>query len=853
MPPQWSVVTSLLLLCVSCTLDPAQPEAPRQPSALELRLSDTLRELRTAYDSLHLWDALDRAQRLRVQVEATPDSLSKSLRAEVYQRLALLYYHHAHHEDSIQYYASAAAPLVSEQAPPLIRARQLLCDAYVKYTEWEWLEMDMTAALGKLVLEDASLSLHPLYAELLVAQGYARRKYADTNLSGEERKNVSQQSEVLYREAMELLGGLHSPHYFRAQERLMDYYMRLPDKDSVIAATIAQLATSPWARSVVPTMADRLAVFWHDQRDRPDSVLYYADRLLRADDPFDQIYRREAYFASGKVLIRRRDFAGALQANVRDAANVGCRPDYTRPDTGMTYAQQFHCPYYAISEAEILIARYRHLRDEADLRRAYALTQRVTRDYAATFPTYRQNGILGKLYELGINLLNVALETTAQVAIFEPTPAHLSEVLGVMELGKSFLLARDLYAARQSAQHRELANLQKQVTSLKHRYSQRFDPRPAELRQFREADRSYQRLLGLPRFEASSGSVGQMPSTRVVLADVQRRLHPREALLEMVDVPGGTLLLYVDVDTALLATVDPGVARRADTLLRLITDNADQDTIAEVGAAIYEALFGPLADLLRARTDLLIAPSASFQHLPFGSLVAATRSPATGSTRQYLMDDYVIRYLPSWRVEDFFRHQRDTFQTQHMACGIWTHPDLSPYFGRVSDYVVDYSSGSSRHFIGSSIAAGQLVGEAGEYDIIHLSVHARGNRERFQDNYLYLSETDSISTVDLLNNTLDARLVVLAACSTAQGYTFQGEGTFSLARSFHLAGVPDVICTRYDVPAAATAVLLHRFYEYLFAGEEPARALTYAQRDCRLGKLGKRYVPSFYWSGFFIG
>ena len=127
---------------------------------------------------------------------------------------------------------------------------------------------------------------------------------------------------------------------------------------------------------------------------------------------------------------------------------------------------------------------------------------------------------------------------------------------------------------------------------------------------------------------------------------------------------------------------------------------------------------------------------------------------------------------------------------------------------------------------------------AANADILHLSVHARGNPARLHDNYLYFSPTDSLNGLMIGRYSLDARLVVLAACSTARGYANPGEGTFSLQRSFHVAGVPDVVSSVYDIPAGATSVLLEEFYRALHSGASPGEALQFARGAHALWQLG---------------
>ncbi|HTQ79956.1 MAG TPA: CHAT domain-containing protein, partial [Thermoanaerobaculia bacterium] len=73
------------------------------------------------------------------------------------------------------------------------------------------------------------------------------------------------------------------------------------------------------------------------------------------------------------------------------------------------------------------------------------------------------------------------------------------------------------------------------------------------------------------------------------------------------------------------------------------------------------------------------------------------------------------------------------------------------------------------------------------------------------------------------------RLVVLAACGTADGQVSNTEGIESLARPFLAAGAPAVIASLWDVSDQGTAAFFDRFYHYLREGLAPVVALQATQ------------------------
>src|SRR5205823_3209168 len=75
-----------------------------------------------------------------------------------------------------------------------------------------------------------------------------------------------------------------------------------------------------------------------------------------------------------------------------------------------------------------------------------------------------------------------------------------------------------------------------------------------------------------------------------------------------------------------------------------------------------------------------------------------------------------------------------------------------------------------------------------------------------------------------------ARLTVVSACETAVAeIAHLPDEAFSLSTAFLAAGSAGAVATLWSIDDAATALLMTRFYEELFDGGHPARALRRAQ------------------------
>ena len=74
------------------------------------------------------------------------------------------------------------------------------------------------------------------------------------------------------------------------------------------------------------------------------------------------------------------------------------------------------------------------------------------------------------------------------------------------------------------------------------------------------------------------------------------------------------------------------------------------------------------------------------------------------------------------------------------------------------------------------------------------------------------SSQSKLTAKEIIKLKLQANLVVLSACNTAQG-KITGDGVIGLARSFILAGAPSVIVSLWYVPDAETSQLMVDFYK----------------------------------------
>ena len=94
------------------------------------------------------------------------------------------------------------------------------------------------------------------------------------------------------------------------------------------------------------------------------------------------------------------------------------------------------------------------------------------------------------------------------------------------------------------------------------------------------------------------------------------------------------------------------------------------------------------------------------------------------------------------------------------------------------------------------------------------------------------------------------KLVVLSACDTGLGDVKENE-VYGLLKGFKNAGAGTILLTLNEVSDTVTSLLMKRFYDNIFRGDNPRRALENAQRYIRLHGNGHFNHPK-YWASFFL-
>jgi CHAT domain-containing protein len=263
-------------------------------------------------------------------------------------------------------------------------------------------------------------------------------------------------------------------------------------------------------------------------------------------------------------------------------------------------------------------------------------------------------------------------------------------------------------------------------------------------------------------------------------------------------------------------------------------------------SALYDALISPWIDDVPADAVLVIVPDAILNALPFGALfdrtsgahllarnpvvVSASLRPAVDGDRPVL--DGTARALV---VADPGAEEGT--------------PGVTLPHARAEAVMV------ARHFTSVQVlqdddaTRAAVIENLPQASVLHFATHGISNRLVPRQSRLLLARGESLMAAEIEQVAArDVRLVVLAACRSADTDMPWSESAMPLVTAWLVAGAAEVVASLWDVDDAASAEIMTSFYGALAAGVSPARALRTAQLQYL--KTRGADVPARLWSGF---
>jgi CHAT domain-containing protein len=441
----------------------------------------------------------------------------------------------------------------------------------------------------------------------------------------------------------------------------------------------------------------------------------------------------------------------------------------------------------------------------------------------------------------------------------------------VAERARSRALADLLAESRARISEPRLAALRDQetafggrFTAVQKRVAQTSDPaaRAEALRELQDLEHEYERLV--VRIRRDNPAYAALAHPRALPAsELSAMLAPDEALIEFLLTDTQGFAWVVRRNTVRGYRV-PG-RKALDTQVRLlgaVLAARDDGATRQLGAQLYTSLLGPAESALTGARRLILVPDGPLQRLPFALLRSRDR---------WLVETHILTLAPSGTILHFLRQPRPVHAREPLLA--LAVPDVEPGRAAIFDGRAR-SLGSLRHAADEVRSARRLLNadadsvrtgsaatehvlkspEAARYRILHFAAHAIADEVVPRRSAVVLApggQDDGLLQVsEIANLSLDADLVVLAACRSHVGRLVRGEGLLSLSRAFMHGGARAVVATTWTVTDRDTAWLMRRFYTGLRDGLAPDEALQRAQRQA-LASWGAQSAPGM-WAAFVV-
>jgi CHAT domain-containing protein len=339
---------------------------------------------------------------------------------------------------------------------------------------------------------------------------------------------------------------------------------------------------------------------------------------------------------------------------------------------------------------------------------------------------------------------------------------------------------------------------------------------------------------------------------RDLLESIERRhaappVETGAILIEYSTLPTRLIIFVVgdgNVRTVQERIARPVLADLVDRLGRSIVAGDDAE-FRRIASTLYDRLVAPVAAELPPGRPLVFIPDGVVDAVPFAALL--------DPQDRYLIERHAVTVAPSAAV-----FHRLAALRAHLPGGEGLLLIAGPPVGEGS---VDALTAAQREVDAITAIYGPetvLAPKSSDYAalatrasvarVIHFVGHVGPGQTRRSAAILAsrlegdagLLDVREIASMDLGR----ARIVVLAACSSARGENLPREGSISVARAFLAAGVPSVVATLWPIDDAAAAEFFPRLHQQLAAGLSPAEALRETQLDC----LRHGVVPLSMWA-----
>ena len=380
------------------------------------------------------------------------------------------------------------------------------------------------------------------------------------------------------------------------------------------------------------------------------------------------------------------------------------------------------------------------------------------------------------------------------------------------------------------------------------------------------------------------------PATTGVVERARAALDSHTALLSFDLGDSVSWLWALDRDGLALYALPPRheIESQIQAATRAIREGSSE--AGPAGARLYDTLFGPLASRFRHRTRWLLALDEGLFDVPVAALPVSTRPRPV-----YVAERHTTVVVPgaNYWLESTARQTAGPPSPLFLGVGDPIYNEADPRLPHRRENSRTVWLSPLRLFAASRPdAAGlvlpRLVASGAELDdcarawdgestllrgagatrrnlaqqmrrnpaVVHLATHVLESPERPAVGLIALSltdreETELLTPFEIAHWRIDAGLVVLSGCYSAQGAALPGTGLMGLTRAWLTAGARAVVSSRWPTPDE-DGPLFKALYRNLRTEHraDPGQALRIAQLE--MIRSGGGHAQPRYWGAYYV-
>ena len=283
------------------------------------------------------------------------------------------------------------------------------------------------------------------------------------------------------------------------------------------------------------------------------------------------------------------------------------------------------------------------------------------------------------------------------------------------------------------------------------------------------------------------------------------------------------------------------VAMKVDALRKSLESDGNAAFDEVTAQELFLFLIQPALSRINSERIVIIS-HGELNYIPFQIL----QDPADG---RFLGERFQITYAPSASILLDFKRSSTLAGGRLLAVA---NPGIA-FAGKEVQSISTLFPERNKVMADSLPLECDVKASVRDFDVIHLSVHAKFNAGEPMLSFIELGEGNEddgkLTAAEMYGLSLDKnKLVVLSACETGKAAVTNGNESLGMIRGLLFAGAGSLLMSNWRVDSEATALWMQAFYENAIT-----RPLSEAAKAALVRvKADPRYTHPRYWAAFML-